>query len=118
MAIFLRADFVVKAVILILIASSIFSWALIFEKARLFRRIDQVQNYLKINFGNLSQQKLFTKIFQIKTEDPLTNIFKSAMAELIKTKSKSSTVQSARVERVVEVSTDKQLKNIEKNFTF
>ena len=37
---FLRADFVVKAVILILIASSIFSWALIFDKVRLFRRID------------------------------------------------------------------------------
>ena len=33
---FLRADFVVKAVILILIASSIFSWALIFDKVRLF----------------------------------------------------------------------------------
>ena len=38
---FLRADFVVKSVIIILIASSIFSWALIFEKARLFRRIDK-----------------------------------------------------------------------------
>ena len=38
---FLRADFVVKSVIVILIASSIFSWALIFEKARLFRRIDK-----------------------------------------------------------------------------
>ena len=38
---FIRADFVVKAVILILIASSIFSWALIFDKIRLFRRIYQ-----------------------------------------------------------------------------
>ena len=40
------------------------------------------------------------------------------MSELIKTRSKSSAVQSARVERVVEVSIDKQLKNIEKNFTY
>ena len=40
------------------------------------------------------------------------------MTELIKTRSKSSTVQSARVERVVEVSIDKQLKVIEKNFTY
>ena len=38
---FLRADFVVKTVIVLLIASSIFSWALIFDKIRLFRRIDQ-----------------------------------------------------------------------------
>ena len=36
------------------------------------------------------------------------------MSELIKTRSKSSSVQSARVERVVEVSIDKQLKEIEK----
>ena len=36
---FIRADFVVKTVILILIASSIFSWALIYDKVRLFRRI-------------------------------------------------------------------------------
>ena len=40
------------------------------------------------------------------------------MSELIKTKSKSSSVQSARVERVVEVSIDNQLKNVEKNFTY
>ena len=33
---FLRADFVVKTVIVLLIASSIFSWALIFDKIRLF----------------------------------------------------------------------------------
>ena len=45
-------------------------------------------------------------------------IFKSAMGELIKTRSKSSSVQSARVERVVEVSVDNELKNIEKNFTY
>jgi len=32
---FLRADFVVKSVILILIASSIFSWTLIFDKAKI-----------------------------------------------------------------------------------
>ena len=32
---FLRADFVVKSVIVILIAASVYSWALIFEKYRL-----------------------------------------------------------------------------------
>ena len=36
---FLRADFVVKSVIIILILSSIYSWALIFDKYRLFKRI-------------------------------------------------------------------------------
>ena len=40
------------------------------------------------------------------------------MAELIKTKSKSSAVQSARVSRVIEISADKEIKLIEKHFTF
>ena len=55
---------------------------------------------------------------QVKTEDPLTQVFKDAMGELIKTKTKSSAVQSARVERVLEISTDNQIKKVEKNFTF
>ena len=36
---FLRADFVVKFVIILLIAASIFSWALIFDKFKLFHDI-------------------------------------------------------------------------------
>ena len=60
----------------------------------------------------------FYKNLPQKTDDPLTIIFKSAMNEVIKTRSKSTVVQSARVERVLEVSIDNQLKSIEKNFTY
>ena len=115
---FLRADFVVKSVIIILIASSIFSWALIIEKARLFRRIDKSTKLFEDKFWKAKSAEAFYKNLPNKTEDPLTDIFKSAMTELIKTRSKSSSIQSARVERVVEVSVDKQLKTVEKNFTY
>ena len=115
---FLRADFVVKSVILILIASSIFSWTLIFDKARLFRRIDQTTKSFEDKFWKSKSAEQFYKNLPNKTEDPLTIIFKSAMSELIKTKSKSSTVQSARVERMLEVSIDNQMKSVEKNFTY
>ena len=40
LSLFLRADFVVKSVIIILIACSIYSWALIFDKYKLFKRIN------------------------------------------------------------------------------
>ena len=40
------------------------------------------------------------------------------MAELIRTKSKTSSVQSARVARVIEISAEKEMRLIEKNFTF
>tara|TARA_Y100000591_G_scaffold331355_1_gene365028 strand:- start:673 stop:1353 length:681 start_codon:yes stop_codon:yes gene_type:complete len=115
---FLRADFVVKSVIIILIASSIFSWALIFDKIRLFRKIDKSTQLFEDKFWKAKSAEAFYKNLPLKSEDPLTIIFKSAMSELIKTRSKSSSIQSARVERVVEVSIDKQLKSIEKNFTY
>ena len=115
---FLRADFVVKSVILILIASSIFSWALIFDKYRLFKRIDKSTKLFEDKFWKSKSAETFYKNIPDKTDDPLTQVFKSAMEELIKTRSKTSAVQSARVQRVVEVSIDKQSKNIEKNFTY
>ena len=115
---FLRADFVVKSVILILIASSIFSWALIFDKYRLFKRIDKSTKLFEDKFWKSKSAETFYKNIPDKTNDPLAQIFRSTMEELIKTRSKSSTVQSARVQRVVEVSIDKQSKNIEKNFTY
>ena len=115
---FLRADFVVKSVILILIASSIFSWALIFDKYRLFKRIDKSTKLFEDKFWKSKSAETFYKNLPNKTDDPLAQVFMSTMEELIKTRSKSSTVQSARVQRVVEVSIDKQSKNIEKNFTY
>ena len=115
---FLRADFVVKSVILILIASSIFSWALILDKYRLFKRIDKSTKLFEDKFWKSKSAETFYKNLPDKTDDPLAQIFKSTMEELIKTRSKSSAVQSVRVQRVVEVSIDRQSKNIEKNFTY
>ena len=115
---FLRADFVVKSVIILLIASSIFSWALIFDKYRLFKRIEKSTQIFENKFWKSKSAEAFYKSLPAKSDDPLTTIFQSAMLELIKTKSKSSIVQSARVTRVVEVSVDDQLKSVEKNFTY
>ena len=41
MSLFLRADIVVKSVIILLIAASIYSWAIIIEKFKMFKKIDQ-----------------------------------------------------------------------------
>ena len=115
---FLRADFVVKSVILILIASSIFSWALILDKYRLFKRIDKSTKLFEDKFWKSKSAETFYKNLPNKIDDPLAQVFQSTMEELIKTRSKSSAIQSARVQRVVEVSIDKQSKDIEKNFTY
>ena len=115
---FLRADFVVKAVIIILIAASIFSWALIFEKYRLFKKIEKSTTIFEKKFWQSRSAESFYNSLTNRENDPLANIFQSAMAELIKTRSKSSVVQSSRVTRVIEISGDKEIKLIEKHFTF
>ena len=115
---FIRADFIVKSVIVILIAASVYSWALIFEKYKLFKRIEKSTSSFEEKFWKSRSAESFYNSLTNRDKDPLANIFQSAMAELIKTKSKSSTVQSARVTRILEISSDRELKNIEKNFTF
>jgi len=115
---FLRADFVVKSVIIILIAASIYSWALIFEKQRLFKKIEKSTNNFEEKFWKSKSAENFYNNLSNKDKDPLTNIFQSAMVELIKTKSKSSSVQTARVSRVLEISGYKEINLIEKHFTF
>lgn len=115
---FLRADFIVKAVIVILIAASVYSWALIFEKYKLFKKIDKSTTSFEEKFWKSRSAESFYNTLTNKEKDPIASIFQSAMIELIKTKSKSSSVQSARVNRVLEISADKEIKLIEKHFTF
>ncbi len=115
---FIRADFIVKAVIIILIAASVYSWALIFDKYKLFKRIEKSTNNFEDKFWKSRSAESFYNSLSNKEKDPVANIFQTAMIELIKTKSKSSSVQSARVSRVIEIAADKEIKLIEKHFTF
>ena len=115
---FLRADFVVKSVIIILIAASVYSWALIFEKYRLFKRIQKSSTMFEDKFWNSKSAESFYKSLPTKTKNPIANIFRSAMVELIKSKSKNNDIQTARVTRVLEISTDQEIQSIEKNFSF
>ena len=118
---FLRADFIVKAVIVILIAASVYSWALIFDKYKLFKRIEKSTTSFEEKFWKSKSAESFYNNFSNKEKDPVATIFQSAMIELIRTKSKSSSVQSnrvSRVSRVIEISADKEIKSIEKHFTF
>ena len=115
---FIRADFVVKSVIVILIAASIFSWALIFDKYRLFKKLEKSTSSFEEKFWKSRSAESFYNSFTNRDKDPVATIFQSAMTELIKTKSKSSAVQTNRVSRVIEISGDKEIKLIEKHFTF
>ena len=113
-SLFVRADVVVKSVIIILIAASVYSWALIFDKYRLFKRINLSIIDFENKFWKAKSAESFENNLPVKSADPAILIFRSAMTELRKTRSKSSAIQIARVERVLEINTDNQIKIIEK----
>ena len=115
---FLRADWVVKSVIILLIVCSIFSWALIFDKIKLFKNINSSIEEFEKKFWKAKSAESFNNSLPANSHDPAIQIFKSAMAELTKTKRQSSAIQSARVGRMLEIATDTEMKKVEKHFTF
>ena len=114
---FLRADFVVKFVIILLIASSIFSWALIFDKFKLFKTINASTEDFEKKFWKAKSAESFNNNLPVNSKDPATIIFKTAMNEVMKLKDNHLQYKLQEL-RILEIATDTEIKKIEKNFTY
>ncbi len=113
---FLRADVIVKSVIIILIASSIYSWAIIIEKYRLFKKINKSSDDFENKFWKSRSAESFYNNLPQNMDDPMAKVFKDTMQVIIKSKSKSNI--SNRLESMLQVSIEKQMNAIEKSYTF
>ncbi len=113
---FLRADFIVKSVILILIACSIYSWAIIVEKIKLFKKIHLSTEQFEKNFWKSKSAETFYNSLPEKTEDPMANVFKNSMKTLLKSK-RSPNLQE-KMTRMLEINIEQEIEKIEKNYTF
>ena len=113
---FLRADIIVKSVIIILIAASIYSWAIIIDKFRLFKKINKSSQEFEDKFWKSKSAETFYNSLSSNSEDPMTNVFKSSMQIVMKSRSKSNL--SERLTSVLEANIEKQMNIIDKNFTF
>ena len=71
---FIRADIIVKSVIIILIAASIYSWALIFEKYKLFKKIDKTTTSFEEKFWKSRSAESFYNTLANREKDPLATI--------------------------------------------
>jgi len=116
MSLFLRADIVVKSVIIILIVCSIYSWAVIIEKYRLFKRINKSSEEFEEKFWNSKSAETFYNSLPAKVDDPMSVVFQDAMENLLKKKSKNNL--SERMNTFLEVGIEKQMNKIDKGFTF
>ena len=113
---FFRADIVVKTVIIILIASSIYSWAIIFEKIKLFRKINASSQEFENKFWKSKSAETFYNNLSTNTQDPMEKVFKNSMEVLLK--SKRSSNLNEKMSRMLEINIEQQMENIEKKYTF
>ena len=116
MNLFIRADIVVKSVIILLIVCSIYSWAVIIEKFRLFKKINQSTEDFENKFWNSKSAETFYNNLPANVEDPMALVFKDAMQNLLKRRSKSDL--NSRMTTMLETGIEKQMSKISKGFTF
>ena len=108
---FLRADVIVKSVIIILIVSSIYSWAVIIEKYRLFKKINKSSEEFENKFWKSRSAESFYNSLPENIDDPMANVFKDTMQVIIKSKSKSNL--SNKLESMLEVNIEKQMNRLD-----
>ena len=113
---FIRADIIVKSVIILLIACSIYSWAVIIEKFRLFKKINQSTEEFETKFWNSKSAESFYNNLPSNIDDPMALVFKDAMQNLLKRKSKTDL--NNRMTTMLETGIERQVTKISKGFTF
>ena len=115
-SLFIRADFIVKSVILMLIGCSIYSWAIIIEKFRLFKKINLESEEFEEKFWKSKSAETFYNSLPANLDNPMVLLFKDSMQTLLKAKNKSNL--NDRLSNMLEVSIEKQMITLEKGFTF
>jgi biopolymer transport protein TolQ len=116
MSLFIRADIIVKSVIIILIVCSIYSWAVIIDKFRLFKKINKSSDDFEEKFWDSKSAETFYNSLPAKVDDPMAIVFKDTMESLLKKKFKSNL--SEKMSTFLEVGIEKQMSKIDKGFTF
>ena len=115
-SLFLRADIIVKSVIIILIASSVYSWAIIFDKIRVFRKINKSADEFEEKFWKSKSAETFYNNLPASIDDPMAQLFKTSMQTVIKSRSRSTL--SEKLPGILEINIEKQMSTIDKNYTF
>ena len=116
LSLFLRADFIVKIVILMLIGCSIYSWAIIIEKFKLFKKINLEAEEFEAKFWKSKSAETFYNSLPANLDNPMASLFKDSMQTLLKSKSKSNL--NERLSGMLEINIEKQMVKIDKGFTF
>lgn len=122
-SLFMKADLVVKSVIIILILASLWCWAIIFEKWFGLRSLNKRSNLFETAFW--SGQSLDTLYDRISAEpnDPMSSVFVAAMREWRRSQPKAGAAGamvslSERIDRVMQITVQREMDRVERYMTF
>ena len=115
-SLFIRADFIVKSVIIILIVSSVYSWAIIFEKIKMFKKISKSTEEFENKFWKSKSAETFYNNLPDNFEDPMANVFRNSMEVMLK--SRRTPNLNEKMSRMLEINLEQQMEKIEKSYTF
>ena len=116
MSLFLRADIVVKSVIILLIAASIYSWAIIIEKFKMFKKINQSTVEFEEKFWKSKSAESFYNNLPANKDDPMSNVFRKTMQVVLKSRSRSNL--NEKLTGLLESNIETEVNFLEKNFSF
>ena len=116
MSLFLRADIVVKSVIILLIAASIYSWAIIIEKFKMFKKINQSTFEFEEKFWKSKSAESFYNNLPANKDDPMSNVFRKTMQVVLKSRSRSNL--NEKLTGLLESNIESEVNFLEKNFSF
>ncbi len=115
LGLFLHADWVVKIIMLGLILLSVWCWAVIFEKTRLLKNLnDRADRFEEIFWSGISLVELYNKIGKT-AKDPITLIFATAMSELMR--GGDNTTMGMRLDRAMRATYGRQVAILERNIS-
>ena len=119
MSLFFRADLVVKLVILMLFAASIFSWAIIIQKIRLFRNIKKLSDEFDSIFWSGKSIKEIQAEFLESETFLVKNVFDEALREIKKSESEKSIASLPdRLDTVIESSIELESEKLSSLFNY
>ena len=119
MSLFFRADLVVKLVILLLFAASIFSWAIIIQTIRLFRNMKKLRDEFDSIFWSGKSIKEIQAEFLESELFPVKNVFDEALKEIKKSESEKSIASLPdRLDTVIESSIELESEKLSSLFNY
>jgi biopolymer transport protein TolQ len=122
---FLQADLIVKSVMLMLLGSSVWSWAIIIDKWFTFKSLDvKAQKFETSFWSGEALEKLYNRIHQ-KPGDPMARTFCAGMNEWKLTVESAPSIDGSlraglqqRIDRAMATSISREMNIIERYMTF